>query len=70
MGISNRQRSSVQVIEGEARENAIRALVWLAEYPDECQWATETLQWLGASDQEITAERLHLVGVPDLAADG
>jgi hypothetical protein len=55
MGISNGQRSSVQVIDGEARENAIRTLVWLAEYPDEYEWATETLQRFGATDREITA---------------
>lgn len=55
MGASNRQRSSVQVIEGEARENAIRTLVWLAKYPDDHEWAAETLQWVGATELEITA---------------
>jgi hypothetical protein len=55
MGASNRQPSSLQVIEGEARENAIRTLVWLAKYPDDHEWAAKTLQWVGATELEITA---------------
>ena len=55
MGTSNRQRSSVQVIEGEARESAIRTLVWLAKYPEDHEWAAETLQRFGATELEMTA---------------
>ncbi len=53
MGISDHQRSNVQIIEGEARENAIRTLVWLAEYPDDRLWAAETLEWFGATELEL-----------------
>jgi predicted alpha-1,6-mannanase (GH76 family) len=55
MGIRDHERSSVQVIDREARENAIRTLVWLAKYPDDREWAAEMLRRFGATELEISA---------------